>query len=370
MSPHKKGFSLIEIMVALALGMLATIVIMQVFQLSEGRKRTTTSGSDAQTNGALAIYTIERDVKMAGFGLDTSSYSSCTSAFTYCDGTAACGGSGTAGPLSSFTFASIKIADGGTGPDTITSQFFANPNTDTFRFPANTTISNTMPQSSSELDVSSVSGCAIGGMVIVSQGNQCTLMEITQVQGTALKIQHNPGSSGPYNPPASYQNANGWPAYTQGATVACFGAASNAPVFQKSYYINTTSHLLLLDDNTVTPAVTSRVVASEIIDMQAEYGVAPSGSQTVSSWVPATGTWANPTVTDWKRIKAVRIALVARSSQYEKPVSGACTTTTSTTGWSSWATFDTSNYPADWKCYRYKAYETVVPLRNILWGNL
>jgi type IV pilus assembly protein PilW len=51
-SPHTAGFSLVEIMVGLAIGMLAVIVILQVFALSEGRKRTTTSGGDAQSNGA------------------------------------------------------------------------------------------------------------------------------------------------------------------------------------------------------------------------------------------------------------------------------------------------------------------------------
>jgi type IV pilus assembly protein PilW len=62
---------------------------------------------------------------------------------------------------------------------------------------------------------------------------------------------------------------------------------------------------------------------------------------------------------------------VARSAQYEKPESGTCRTTTADTvkSWSTWASFDTSRYPADWQCYRYKVFETVVPLRNAIWGN-
>jgi type IV pilus assembly protein PilW len=49
------GFSLIEILVGLLIGMLSVIVIMQVFGVFEGNKRTTTGGDDAQINGTVAL---------------------------------------------------------------------------------------------------------------------------------------------------------------------------------------------------------------------------------------------------------------------------------------------------------------------------
>ncbi|HVK95151.1 MAG TPA: prepilin-type N-terminal cleavage/methylation domain-containing protein, partial [Noviherbaspirillum sp.] len=66
MHPYRTGFSLIEIMVGLAMGMVSMVVIMQVFSVFEGGKRTTTGGADAQSNGAISLYMIERDVRMAG----------------------------------------------------------------------------------------------------------------------------------------------------------------------------------------------------------------------------------------------------------------------------------------------------------------
>lgn len=368
---YRKGFSLVEVMVGLAMGMIAMLVIMQVFAVFEGGKRTTTGGADAQSNGAIALFMIERDVRMAGWGMDTSAYTNCNTVFSYCDGNAACGG-GT-GPLGGLSLGTVVITDGGANPDSISAQFFANPNLDTFRFPANTTLRSTMPQSSSELNVASVSGCTAGGMVLVSQAGTCTLMKITQVQGPALKIQHNPGSSGEYNPPANYQNNNGWPAYTAGATLSCFNAAPNSPLFQRTYSVNTTTKQLQRSDNTTTPAIANELIAPEVIDLQAQYGIAPAGSQVVDSWEDAAGlTWATPTAANRKRIKAVRIAMVVRSSQYEKPTNGACETTTSdmVEKWSNWAVFNTENYPSDWQCYRYKVFETIVPLRNTLWGNV
>ena len=62
------GFTLVELMVALAIGLITSLAIAQVLMFSEGYKRTATSGSDAQTNGSLALYTLQRDIQMAGYG--------------------------------------------------------------------------------------------------------------------------------------------------------------------------------------------------------------------------------------------------------------------------------------------------------------
>ncbi len=62
------GFSLIEILVALTIGMISTLAIMQLFTLSEGQKRSISGGGDAQTNGALALFSLQRDIRQAGYG--------------------------------------------------------------------------------------------------------------------------------------------------------------------------------------------------------------------------------------------------------------------------------------------------------------
>lgn len=66
---QSKGFSLIELMVSLLIGMITVVVVMQVLAFSEGKKRTTTTGSDAQINGNLGLFTIEREAKNAGWGI-------------------------------------------------------------------------------------------------------------------------------------------------------------------------------------------------------------------------------------------------------------------------------------------------------------
>jgi type IV pilus assembly protein PilW len=69
---HQRGVTLIELMVGMVIGMLAILVISQVLLVSEGQKRTTTGGADAQVNGALALYTLQRDIQTAGYGFTSS----------------------------------------------------------------------------------------------------------------------------------------------------------------------------------------------------------------------------------------------------------------------------------------------------------
>lgn len=73
---------------------------------------------------------------------------------------------------------------------------------------------------------------------------------------------------------------------------------------------------------------------------------------------------------------AVQIVLVARSNQPEKPsvAGGACDTTSAgsiSLAWTGGSVDVSGNIGLgagdDWKCYRYKTFETTVPLRNVIW---
>jgi len=55
---------------------------LQVFQVSEGIKRSTTSGGDAQQNGVIALYSMERDFKNAEWDSTTPPSSAATSSDT------------------------------------------------------------------------------------------------------------------------------------------------------------------------------------------------------------------------------------------------------------------------------------------------
>ena len=80
-------------------------------------------------------------------------------------------------------------------------------------------------------------------------------------------------------------------------------------------------------------------------------------------------------VTEWANILAVRLAILTRSSQFERT-----DVTTTVPSWAGGqfvitnldgtASSGTPTDPADnWRRYRYRVYETLIPLRNMLWGS-
>ena len=69
MRKHQVGFSLVEIMVGMVIGMFAIIVMLQSFSFFEERKRTASGGSDAMSEGVMALYALQRDIRQAGYGV-------------------------------------------------------------------------------------------------------------------------------------------------------------------------------------------------------------------------------------------------------------------------------------------------------------
>lgn len=66
----QQGLSLIELMVALTVGMILTLAVFIVLSEAEGRKRTTTSINDSAQSGLYALATLDRLVRSAGSGFN------------------------------------------------------------------------------------------------------------------------------------------------------------------------------------------------------------------------------------------------------------------------------------------------------------
>lgn len=74
---NQKGFTITEIMVAVAIGLIGTLVVFKALQSTNIVARNTTGGSDAATTAAVALYGIEHDVRMAGYGINDTSIVGC-----------------------------------------------------------------------------------------------------------------------------------------------------------------------------------------------------------------------------------------------------------------------------------------------------
>lgn len=63
------GLTILELMIGMTIGLIASLVIAQVFSQSEAHRRATTGSADSQQSGTIAAWRMMRDIRMAGSGL-------------------------------------------------------------------------------------------------------------------------------------------------------------------------------------------------------------------------------------------------------------------------------------------------------------
>lgn len=348
---HHQGFTLVELMVGLVLGLIASLAIFSALSAFETQRRITSSGAEMQQNGLLALYSIEQDIRSAGFGLiDTTTTPGglpCTKINAY-------------EPPSVFDAAPVIIkVDDPAGSDSITIHRF-DSDTGGIVTGGNAgqfTVSNSL------LTLNTSKAIHNNDFLLLSQGDlDCSLVKVSAVDidGT-VNVKSTGNSGGDIDrTPSAFPNYGANPAVT--AIVINLG--QDAPVFATTKYQIDSHYDLLRAENGDT---VGKAVANNIVMVASQYGVSAAGTQAVNCWTDATGAscsgtnWASPTPAEIRRIKAIRVAIVARSAQR----------TTCNNDKPQWfgGTLDISAVP-DWACYRYKVYQTVIPIRNVIWGNL
>lgn len=356
--PH--GFSLIELMVGVALGLVAVLVISQVFANAEGQKRTTTGGSDAQVTGALALYALQRDLQMAGYGLTANPTAiGCTVKASF---------NSTAVP--DFLLVPARITAGtSNGPDSITI-FSAAPT----RFSVPAKLTETHAQAGTAFTVQSTLGITAGDVLLAvpeaySATSTCTVFQATAPL-TATSIPH--AANAGWN--ASLSSLFPTAGVASGGSVMNLGA-----MLRRTYSVNATSLALRAADLTGAAGTeASQDLYPQVLMLKAAYGIDSTGDGTVDSY-----TRTEPTTNaGWRQVIALRVAVVARSAQYEQAeTNGVANWTATALTWniSTGATgctvdnttclsLNLAGLDADWQRYRYKVYDTVVPLRNRVWN--
>jgi type IV pilus assembly protein PilW len=332
-----RGFSLIEMLVGLVIGMIAVIVMMQVLSVSEGYKRTTTGGDNAQNNGAIALYGLQRDLRQAGHGLNAFTAIGCN--VTLRAGVTA----NNLGPVV-INHASIPAGDANT--DTLLVAYGA-----TNDGPEGDRIEAKPVQSEYTLAGFASGGgapsFAVGHNVLAqfaARPSPCTLsMEpVTAVTGSTVRV--GTGVLG-----------------TTGGALFNLGAAPTVLAYAVRNGSLTACNYMVSNCGGAFTAAQWVPIASNVVSLRAEYGrdttVGMDGTVDVFDQTQPT------TACTWLRMRAVRLVLVARSAQLEKNIVDAPAPT--------WAGNGTApiNLAADanWQRYRYKVFETMAPLRNMTW---
>jgi len=370
-TPHTPahGFTLVELMVGMALALITTVIIAQVVVNAEGQRRTTSSGSDAQVNGSVGLYTVSRDVQGAGYGLISHS------AALGCPITAKYGSAATL----ALTLAPVTITVNANGVPTL--RTFSSGRS-SFSVPMVVKANHAAVDTS--FTVNSSTGVSNGDTMMAipgtwSSSNWCTVFQVagsganvlssTVVPNVTVTAGWNPAST------ASLMPTTGYPADT--SYLVNLGS-----IVLREYTV-ASENLVMRELQATGTWGADQVLASGIVALRVMYGKDTSAPK--DGVVDQFDTTTPTTADDWSRVLSVRIAVVARSEVREKdavtttdPVwdVGTATTVSGTAACSTGSSRQclTLTIPkpnatdTEWQHYRYKVYDTVVPLRNVVWS--
>jgi len=345
-TPRQRGMGLVEVMVSVIIAMLLVLVIYQIYEVSEGQKRTITAGSDAQQNAAYGLYVLGHDLAMAGNGIASSA-----------DTMKACPFDAGA-PEQSLAPIPVLIIPGATDndPDSV-AIFYGGSSTLSTPVQFKTTATTGSPYV-----VPAPVGFSPNDVVVAVQNASCTLSTVdaggVSVDGASgfTTLTHTPlvGDIG-----ATYTAVN--------ASLVNLGPA--AGVGRVLYTVDPATRALRTQKTLPTIDTVNPVIA-DVVNLKLYYGLDVNGDGVVDTWQGATGAWAPAALAAlapaqrlaaMRQLLAVRVAIVTRSGQYEKdPVTTAPL-----------SIFDgavTMAVSADDQHYRYKVLESTVPLRNAVWN--
>ena len=395
---RQAGFSLVELMVAVVIGLIGTLVMFQIFAVSEGQKRTTASGGDAQQNGAIGLFTLERELRNSGHGL-TELITLGEPIYGYSVPTS------TPRPPIVLKPALITPGDGvngDLGSDLIEINYsnFVGIGT------AIDLIEDWDPNSAT-ISVANPAAFREGDVLVVCNRDgpgspPCIQVQITDPLGASTTLAVKPNDtyvrSGvtrttEYNPdtglktklrpadiegrvvPALYKIKD--PLTTDATIVYNLGTGITSHVYRVSG-----GRLMFLEDGAWVE------FADGIVSIRAQYGVdinndgsadiwenpgpvnlaVPAASFTPASGFPATS--RTVVAASWSRVVAIRVAIVARSGIKEKTMVEPRTTIPL------WTNPVGNPVPGpsyavpsgDGQYYRYRVFESIVPFRNMVWN--
>jgi len=391
-SPRRqRGFSLVELMVSVVIGLLALVFATRLMLGGEQSKQGSLGGSDAMQNGMLALFSISNDLAQSGFGLNDPIVAGCNTVFSDSNGyqlDTATRGASTIRPLGAVVI--NNVAGGSDRISTYSGSSLTGAGTlGITDYPGAGIINvDRVPYGFNQGDV------VLAAPDAPADGGDCAIAMVNTDPRLLL-------------PPPSQQfiNIGGVGGRFSTGTLGAPMVSSRSRLFNLGPAANLSFHtwsvsggfLQLRATDLAGASAAPTTVIDNVVALKAQYGfdmraeaifnddqtgVQQTGlviSRWSSTMMDADNDGISGDPDDYQRMAAVRIAVVARSPSPEKPVGGVCDATPAA------MSVFTTNEPAgiaavpvpvslavtgdtvDWKCYRYRVFETIVPLRNVGW---
>ncbi len=355
-----KGFSLIELMVGMTLGLVGLLIVTEVLVVNNTMQASISAAGESQSVGNLALYTIERDVKQAGYGFATATLLGCT--FTGTDNTRGI-------PLvENLVPARISAGASSDLSDQITIAY----GTSELRM-SSVFLAAAYDGGAGDLKASNTFGFNAGDYFLLAQSGipKCVLGQVSSLVTAAPCSSSGPcfahastGTYGRYNNSTGEgvaYNANVGELYNLGAN---FKYLSYRVVYcTTSTYVaancqtnsdSTHATSLLIQESFLTGNVL--VISEKVQTFQAQYGHDTDADGTVDVWdaVPPT------TAAAWAATPVIRMALALKDSTRDPA-------TVTASPLSLWLGGPSVTLSEEDQHYRYKTYSVTVPLRNLIW---
>ncbi len=384
-----KGMTLVELMVAMTIGLGITLAISSVLISSENHKRTTTSTNDAQQTGSYAYYALDKALRSAGSGIAGSAFPTdvgvlgchlnAAGIFPRAAAFPAPFGAFLGGVTSTLNVAPVLIGQN-QSQDGVSDVIMVMSGSGSA---GGVSRQITGGGSATTAILDNTVGFANGDLLLVSQSGvaDCLMEQVLTIAPPLLNL------AGTYYTATAATTSMAALATNTSSYVTPIGnaAANNVQFLLFGLDNNRTlySYDLLQNLNLVGGAGgdTAQAIADGVVQMNALYGIDTVGGGIQTAWAgPGDAGWDISTVmaspTKMKQIVSVRVALVVRGEYYDTkrdnlgnyiPVSPP--TLTIFNGLKNGAGASLAkviNLNATEQQFRYRVFEFTVPLRNMI----
>ncbi len=385
---EENGLTLVELLVSLVVvGLLATAIFSFFLNTSQSVSQQSANGEMWQ-RGRNALAIMRQAIESAGYGLP--SYGKCPNGIVGINNTGAQGGALVAITASVQSTGSSYDPSSTTLGGISTYQFQTVVGGGSFGGAPATTVQN-HPGNSAGLFVSNTAPLDPGDLALIAPqgGGTCLLGQITNVVGkgsvntdcngytgegavkSAGHIEFNSGNQGSCfqaNPTQIFSLLTGTAGTPSLSGANLYDLGSQSFLFeqfsiQESPAGSTPTLYMTQYTGAQASAPTPQALASGVVDIQMRYGIGSNGS--IQSWVMPENYTPNAT----QSIVAVQLAMLIRSTRYlPNSLSPATFSILGNT-----YTVPTSNGPGclqgNCRHYEYHLFQTVIPVRNGIWGS-
>jgi type IV pilus assembly protein PilW len=379
--------TLVELMLALLIGLGTVLAVTSLLISSENHKRTTTSTNDAEQTGAYTFYALDKVLRGAGSAIAQSAFPSDRGVLG-CTLNATSGATTILPRTTPFPAPFGGFLPGATATLTVAPLLIAQtqsamPGSDVLVVMGGSGAAGgvsrqvTVPGSATVISLDNTVGFTNNDLALVSQSGtvDCLLEEVATVAPPALNV----GGT-------TYYTANGTTTTlaTLSANTASYvtplgnAAANNVQFMLFGVGTDRTLYSYDLLQNLkwvgLSGGDVSQAIADGVVQMNAIYGLDTTGTGVFGAWAgPGDAGWDINSVmasaVKMRQIISVRVALVVRGEYYDKNPNVSPPTLTLFNGLvngGGTSLQQTVNLNAVDQHYRYRVFEFTVPLRNMI----